>query len=238
MRLKQTGGNVALLSIAASTLATWALAESVDVKLLQFVDIVQFAAIQNGSIKANGCPAGYFSCADKGDVFAGTCCQDGQVCSLDAYKEPACCPTTATCTGVAPSNTQKPSYVSNSYFSFPYIRTSFSDQAACTSAVSQCNSNYNACVTQLASNDGGYGVTVNVPGGGGTTVAATATGTLPTATAISVCSSLSSEACYNLKSSRCSSTGFILSGHAAARPTAACMAGVVAGVGLGIMGQL
>jgi hypothetical protein len=40
------------------------------------------------------CPANYFSCEDKGVQFTNTCCENGQVCSLDAYQSAACCPTT------------------------------------------------------------------------------------------------------------------------------------------------
>ncbi|KAI1375564.1 hypothetical protein F4677DRAFT_110779 [Hypoxylon crocopeplum] len=225
----------ALFSIAATTLV---LADPV-VNPLEYGAFEDFSPVQRRQID---CPDNYFSCEDYGAAFAGTCCENGQLCALDAHSQAACCPTTATCTGVAPTGpTPTVSYVSNTYFSFPYIQTSFANQAACTSAISQCSRNYQACVSDLADASGAvYGVTIVVPGGG-TTVAATQGTGLPSATATSVCSSLSSEACYNLQSSQCTqagtTAGFIIgTGNQAARPTAACVAGVIAGVGLGLMG--
>ncbi|KAI1107672.1 hypothetical protein F4804DRAFT_296735 [Jackrogersella minutella] len=226
----------ALFSIAVTT---FALADPV-LNPLEYGIFQDYSPIRRRDLT---CPADYFSCEDRGAAFAGTCCENGQQCALDAHNEAACCPTSATCTGVAPSGpTPSVSFVSNTYFQFPYIQTSFANSVACTSALNQCSSNYVACVSDLAGTAGaGYGVTIVVPGGGGTTVAATTGTALPSATATSVCSSLSSEACYNLQTSQCTQAGetggFIIgTGNAAPRPTAACMAGVIAGVGLGLMG--
>lgn len=94
------------------------------------------------------------------------------------------------------------SYVPNAYFSFPYAATTFGDQAACTSAVNACSKNYDTCVTVL-NNGAGYGVTIVVPGGGGTTVGGGAGAYGASATPI--CSSLSSKACSNLEATPCSS---------------------------------
>ncbi|KAI0828394.1 hypothetical protein F5Y06DRAFT_224677 [Hypoxylon sp. FL0890] len=231
---------VALFSIAAPI---FALADPI-VNPLEYGTFEDYSPVQRRDIRDITCPSNYFSCEDRGAAFAGTCCENGQLCALDAHSSAACCPSTATCTGVAPTGTTASiSFVSNTYFSFPYIPTSFANSVACTSALNQCASNYQACVTDLAATAGAvYGVTIVVPGGGGTTVAATQGTALPAATATSVCSSLSSVACYNLQSSQCtqaSATGgfYIGTGNNAARPTAACMAGVIAGVGLGLMGQ-
>lgn len=147
----------------------------------------------------------------------------------------------ATCTGVAPGSGATPtaSYVSNAYFAFPAIPTSFSNAAACTSALHDCSDNYNACVQGLEGANAGYGVTIQVPGAAGTTVAQVQT-TLPSATATSVCSTLSLQACHGLSNGLChagTQGGFTIgSENGAPRPTAACMAGVLAGVGLGIVG--
>ncbi|KAI5862681.1 hypothetical protein GGS23DRAFT_87754 [Durotheca rogersii] len=245
MRLKSNHhAAAALVSVAVA--ATSALAEDpvAVVDPLGYTELANFSPVQRRQLN---CPAGYFSCEDRGPAFAGTCCGNGQLCALDAQDQAACCPTTATCTGVAPTgSTPTPSFVSNTYFQFPYIPTSFSNQVACTSAVSQCSRNYAACVSGLSGGSsaagGVYGVTIIVPGGGGTTVAAT-NAALPAPTATSVCSSLSSRACYGLQSSQCaavaSASGFIIGDgdNGAPRPTAAaaaaaCVAGVVAGVGL------
>ncbi|KAI2609790.1 uncharacterized protein GGS25DRAFT_486275 [Hypoxylon fragiforme] len=227
----------AVCYIAVTTLT---LADPI-VNPLAYGNFEDFAPIHRRQLT---CPTDYFSCEDRGPAFSGTCCENGQLCALDAQSQAACCPTTATCTGVAPTGaTPTPSFVSNTYFQFPYIPTSFANSVACTSAVSQCSRNYQACVSGLADSSAGaaWGVTIVVPGGGGTTVAATQATGLPAATATSVCSSLSSEACYNLQSSQCTAAGttggFVIgTGNNAARPTAACVAGIVAGVGLGLMG--
>lgn len=108
--------------------------------------------------------------------------------------------TSAVCTGTAPASFVTPgpaattavSYVSNTYFSFPYIATYFANPGHCSAAVSQCSANYAACTAQLQGQGGaggaGYGVTIVVPGGGGTTVAAGGGGaTYNSASATSVC---------------------------------------------------
>jgi len=68
------------------------------------------------------------------------------------------------------------------------------------------------------------------------------------ASATSICSSLSSQACWNIQSSNCAQFGagtggsFVISAtgkNVAARPTGVgCMVGVVAGMGLGFAGQM
>ena len=107
----------------------------------------------------------------------------------------------AVCTGAAPTGAvPTASFVTNSWFPYPYAPTSFANPEACTTAVEQCSSNYAACTSDLAGS--GWGVTIVVPGGGGTTVAPTDS-QVPIATATSVCSSLSSEACHGLQTSQC-----------------------------------
>jgi hypothetical protein len=204
----------------------------------------------------SACLANFFSCADQGPAFDGVCCQNGQRCALDANDSPACCPTNAVCTGTAPDNFVPPdaaattaaSYVPNVFFSFPYIATYFANPGHCSAAISQCNANHAACTSQLAGQDGsgaGYAVTVVVPGGGGTTVAAGDGISVAAAAATSICNSLSSEACGGLRPSMCtmsgtSTDGFYFGtgeGNAAARPTgvAAC-AGLVGAVAAGVAG--
>lgn len=192
-----------------------------------------------------GCISGTYSCADQGSAFSGICCASGQSCSLDAQNSPACCPSGDVCTGTAPSSYRAPSttsasFVANQYFNFPYIVTSFSNAAACSRAVSQCSANYAACTADLEGAGGGVTIVV----GGSTTISGSAATTFPTSTATSVCSSLSSVACFGIQSSVCTagSTGVfsVGSANAAARPTAVpcvgVVAGVAAGVGLGMMG--
>ncbi|CAM1507373.1 Fc.00g070140.m01.CDS01 [Cosmosporella sp. VM-42] len=153
------------------------------------------------------CPANTFQCSEElGSAFSDICCQTGQTCALDANNSPACCPSGAVCTGTAPATaaTGAPvaavSYVPNSYFSFPYAPTSYDNRDTCSSAVKACSRNYDSCVSVLG--DGGsYGVTIDVPGGGGTTVAGV--GANVGASATPICSSLSSEACSDLEATQC-----------------------------------
>lgn len=208
-----------------------------------YISPLHFAALQ----QRQGCPASYFSCEDQGlgSVFDGTCCADGQKCALDSNNQAACCPTNAVCTGTVGTPTTTQSYITNQYFAFPAIPTSFPNTAACANAVSACSENYAACTSDLASGTGGYGVTIVVPGDGGTTVAPTHT-TVGLASATSICSSLSSAACHGLQSTRCSvtgsSAGFFVGTENAAMPritAGPCMIGrVMAGVGLGVWGAL
>ncbi|KAL2154102.1 hypothetical protein VTH82DRAFT_2778 [Thermothelomyces myriococcoides] len=207
--------------------------------------------------RQESCLADFFSCADQGPAFDGTCCRNGQRCALDENNEPACCPINAVCTGTAPPSFVTPdpadattavSYVPNEFFSFPYIATYFANPGHCSAAVSQCNSNYEACTSQLGrlggSGDGGFAVTVVVPGGGGTTVTAAAGISVDAASATSICSSLSSVACSGLEASMCTMTGTTTDGfyfgtdpgNYAARPTAAACAGVVGVVAAGVAG--
>lgn len=85
--------------------------------------------------------------------------------------------------------------------------TTFEDSAACRSAIRACSDNYDMCTSNLGGSGGGngFGVTIDVPGGGGVTVAGTATDLGTSAT--SVCSSLSSEACSPLAATNCDSFG-------------------------------
>lgn len=146
----------------------------------------------------------------------------------------------ATITGTA-------SYVSNSYFPFPYIPQTYINSAACNSAYSVCQENYAACTNDLQGSS--FGVTIVAPNGAGVTVAPTAQN-LGVASATSICSSLSAEACYNIGTGSCAIFGtatttggtFVVgtTSNPAARPTVGCMAaaGVMAGLGLGIAGHL
>ncbi|EKJ68297.1 hypothetical protein NXS19_001702 [Fusarium pseudograminearum] len=159
----------------------------------------------------DSCPANTFRCSEElGERFRDICCQNGQTCAVDADDEPACCPSGAICTGTAPASatgaaTASPSFVPNSYFAFPYAAATFENEASCTSAVSACGENYDQCVNYLG--DGGqYGVTIVVPGGGGTTVEGGGQA-LGSSSATAVCSSLSSRACGNVSSADCSDYG-------------------------------
>lgn len=138
----------------------------------------------------------------------------------------------AVCTGTAPASatgepTAEASYVPNSYFAFPYAATTFTNEAACTSAVDACEKNYDQCVNFLG--DGGqYGVTIVVPGGGGTTVQGGGQA-LGSSSATAVCSSLSSRACRNVSSDDCSDYG---NDASSSNRLALCFVGFGAGIAI------
>ena len=173
------------------------------------------------------------------------------------------------CTGTLASTaephpaTTAVSYVSNAYFPFPFAPTYFANGADCSAAVSRCSANYVACTSDLegqglsafTANGGTYGVTIVVPGGttvigGGVLITTTSgrvvtTGTIttyPTATATSICNSLSSEAsCGSLSDALCTLSattvsGFAFGNAAPARATPFGRAGVAGLVLAGVAG--
>ena len=136
----------------------------------------------------------------------------------------------------APSSAA-PSTVTNAFFPFPYIATTYTNAAACSRAYERCQDDTARCTAALAS--GGGGVTVQAPGGQGATI--TPVPSLGPQSAASVCQSLSSQACYGLKVEACQAFG----GDSAARQRA-CVGGAAgkvyvvgaAGVAVGLAGGL
>jgi hypothetical protein len=229
-------------------------------------------ATEHDLLKRDGnCPVNFNACLQDG--YGGACCTVGAVCTTDGARNVACCPIGATCTGtitagaaatttggggvfgsatttttntatIAPTTAGPVSVITNAFFPFPIIATSYPNSAACNSAYLACQTNYAACTANLQG--GGFGVTVVAPQGG-VTVAPTAQN-LGASSATSICSSLSQQACYGIVSENCAQFGqgtggsFVVSqtGNFAARPTVGCFAaaGIMAGVGLGIAGQI
>jgi hypothetical protein len=133
-------------------------------------------------------------------------------------------------TGTASSASGR-SYVSNPYFPFPYIPTTYANAASCSHAYSTCQSDASSCTAYLAGSAGG--ITISAPNGMGTTVAGPTT-TYASAFASSACSSLSVSACYGLVMEACGNFG---SGASAAGAAVRCMGmpyGVGVGAGVGI----
>ena len=112
--------------------------------------------------------------------------------------------TTPSPTSTVTTTTGTASYVSNTYFPFPYIPTTYSNSAACNSAFQACQTNYALCTEDL---EGAAvaGVTISAPNGG-VTVAPTVVN-VGTSSAMSICSSLSNVACYGIVSSNCAQFG-------------------------------
>ena len=83
-------------------------------------------------------------------------------------------------------------------YNFIYIPTSYPNRELCLTAFSQASAQSTACVTSLAGVNGvtvsGVGFGVTVQGASGTVISS----------AVSICSSLSSVACYGLQSDACS----------------------------------
>jgi len=170
------------------------------------------------------CLPNYNSCSTLAAAYGGACCTTGSVCTKDKANNIACCTIGATCTGtvghatataatatststsstVTSPNTAPASFVPNAFFPYPYIPTSYINSAACASAVSACAANYALCTNDLTGQM--YGVTVSGPDGAGVTVAPTVA-PVGLASATSLCSSLSSQACGGTYTSNCAQYG-------------------------------
>jgi len=182
--------------------------------------------------KRQTCPSGYNSCAalGKSDI----CCPSNTNCALDQAKQIACCPINAVCTGTLAgtiaatgSTSSSPfilgvsstattpaaplltpsgvagggSTVPNAPYPFVYIPTSYANAALCSSYWTYCQVQSTSCLAAL----GGQvnGVTISGPAGGVTVAGAATTVANPS----SVCSVLSTSACYNLEVATCTLFG-------------------------------
>lgn len=202
----------------------------------------------------NVCGSNNYQCSNAASV----CCPRTAICSADSNNIVGCCPQGKACTGTlgvtatgaATASTTVPfvtasttsgsfnqatsaaggaSTVSNAFFPFPYIATTYANAAACSSAYTRCQSDAASCTNALIG--GAQGVTISAPNGGATI---TAVPSLGTQSASSICSSLSQEACYGLQVEACQA--FDGSGNAAPTRCAGYMGAV--GVALGVAGQL
>lgn len=155
------------------------------------------------------------------------CCSNDSQCAADDAGHIACCPNGALCTGllgggidiptsglaqpttqassasqptiqstVATITSDGSSIVVNAYYPYFYLPTTYPNANLCTSAFSSCRSEFSKCTSSLET--GGNGVTVSGAGGG-----ITAQPALGEASAGSICSSLSTKACYNLGLGNC-----------------------------------
>ncbi|OAL50725.1 hypothetical protein IQ07DRAFT_680079 [Pyrenochaeta sp. DS3sAY3a] len=125
------------------------------------------------------------------------------------------------------------STVQNQFYPFPFIATTYTNAAACSSAYTSCQSDAASCTAALA--NGAQGVTVSAPNGGATV---TAIPSLGLQSAQSICNSLSSIGCYQLTVEACARfDGQAGAGNAAMRERCAGYF-MTAGVAMGIAGQL
>ncbi|KAH6615381.1 hypothetical protein C7974DRAFT_403850 [Boeremia exigua] len=199
----------------------------------------------------NVCGSSNYQCSNAPSL----CCPRTAICSADSNNIVGCCPQGKACTGtlgasvtgiatasttlpiVSASTTSGPfvqtttaaggaSTVSNAFYPFPYIATTYDNAAACSSAYTRCQSDAASCTNALVG--GAQGVTISAPNGGATI---TAVPSLGTQSASSICASLSQEACYGLQVAACQAFG-----NAAPTRCAGYMGAV--GVALGVAGQL
>ena len=229
------------------------------------------------SKRQSGCALGFISCANLGGTGvccksnamcaldqAGhvACCPMGSACTgtINAGSVVATALSTSnTITSLAPSQatvastttgnraqiTGLRSTVPNSYFPFVYLPSSFSNGADCSLSYSSCASAFSSCTSSLGGGSNGVtapGVTITGPG-----VGATAQTSLPSASAASICSSLSTQACYPLQLANCpmygtagetapSAATFVAPNAAATK--CAAFYGMGAGIAVGIAGQV
>jgi hypothetical protein len=122
----------------------------------------------------NICSPGWYSCAI---TDGGGCCPSGYICGTSS-----CTATTSNtlCTSVAGGGSMVP----NAPYPFPYMPTSFANQAICSSYWTSCQTESASCFTALVAT---AGVTISGPGAS-------------SASASSVCSQLSASACYDMDS--------------------------------------
>lgn len=195
------------------------------------------------------------------------CCPKDTICGLDGAGNIACCPNNAACTGnlgggggvaatpapIAGSNA-KPAgaapgthaidgdrTVANSFYPYPYLPTTYASAAQCTSSFSSCQMESAQCTGLLEG--GGMAVTIAGPNGG-----VTQAGAMPVASAESICSSLSVEACHGLALTQCATLGGAKgaaaasfdAGMASAAPTnyPTALYGVVLGMAIGVAAQV
>ncbi|KAF2733197.1 hypothetical protein EJ04DRAFT_513406 [Polyplosphaeria fusca] len=130
-------------------------------------------------------------------------------------------------TGSAPH-----SMVPNSYYPFAAIPTTYLSAAACSSAYTSCSEEAVSCTAALA--NGRQGVTVSAPNGGATVTAIVSLGS---ASASSICESLSSLGCSGLNVQACTVYGNG-GGSGAGRNLCGDWYGMGAGVAVGLAGQL
>lgn len=133
----------------------------------------------------------------------------------------------------SPTNDDNPSppqsTVANAPFPFAIVPTTFENAAECSSYATSCSQQYESCVETLGA--GVNGVTV-AGGGAGITVNNQPS---PVAGARSICTSLSSEACFGLQTDLCPQYGTSFVAGAVPRVTAcprliyAAGAGAIAG---------
>lgn len=195
--------------------------------------------------------AGHAACCQTGAVCTGTInpVQTGTTISITSTGTGAASTTTtnfvlaSSTTGTAGTTTSSSgtfiqssaanptarSTVSNQYYPFPYIPTTYLNAAACSAAYTSCQSDAASCTAALAT--GRQGVTVSAPNGG---VTVTAIASLGASSASSICSSLSLAACSGLQVEACQAFGT----KGAAPTRCAGMYRVGAGVAVGIAGQL
>jgi hypothetical protein len=184
--------------------------------------------------------AGHAACCLKGAACTGTIAPIGQATSSISVTSTPATTTGAFATPTATTSTdpfvQNPSSairstVSNQFYPFPIIPTTYTNAAACSSAYTSCQADASSCTAALA--NGAQGVTISAPNGG---VTQTAVPSLGTASAQSICASLSSEACSGLQVAACTAFDGGIPGAAPTR--CADVYRVGAGVALGIAGQL
>ncbi|CAN9155848.1 unnamed protein product [Alternaria sp. RS040] len=209
---------------------------------------------------SNACATQYFNCAGLGAPGlccprtavcsadqAGhvACCPQGAACTgaigaIATGANPSATSTVsfviASTTGDSPfvqetNGANHGSTVQNQFYPFPYIPTTYSNAAACSSAYTSCQSDAASCTTALA--NGAAGVTISAPNGAGATI--TAIPSVGLQSAQSICSSLSSLGCSQLTVEACAA--FDGQGNAGMRARCADYL-MTAGVAVGIAGQL
>ncbi|KAI9864941.1 MAG: hypothetical protein M1813_002712 [Trichoglossum hirsutum] len=193
---------------------------------------------------------GHVACCPKGSACTGSINVGTQLASTTAGVIITGTPSSPTSTGgfiipasstalvstqvTAPVGITTPLPIANQYYTYPAIPTSFSNAAACSSAWTGCQIEYQKCTAQLAGRTDG--ITISAPGNGITIPGATVGGgVVSTVNSISICQTLSQQACYGLQIMNCPAYNGV---PAAATMCGPAMYGIGVGFALGIAGQI
>jgi len=190
---------------------------------------------------------GHVACCPRGSACTGTINVGTQVASTTSGSAIVVPPSTLTSSGgfILPGSTSAqpsvqptgigvittPPPISNQYYIFPAIPTSFASAAACSAAWSGCQNEYQKCTVQLGGRTDG--ITISASSAGITIPAATATGA--GINSVSICQSMSQQACYGLQIMNCPAYNGV---PGAATMHCPGMYGIGVGLALGVAGQI
>ncbi|KAI9775469.1 MAG: hypothetical protein M1839_001086 [Geoglossum umbratile] len=184
---------------------------------------------------------GHVACCPKGSACTGTVNAGTQVgstvpsafTSTGGFIFPGSTSAQASVQPTAAVTITTPPPISNQYYTFPAIPTTFANAAACSSAWTGCQNEYQKCTAQLAGRTDG--ITISASSAGITITGAPTTAGGAALNSVSICQTLSQQACYGLQILNCP----VYNGVAgAATMYGPPVYGIGVGFALGVAGQI